>query len=207
MGDYDACRHNHDELHYCTLSLDKLRMTQGLCLPTQCTATEITSFIAELNRTAEIKPWVDTCGKAHWNASCHDKFPSSASEQAVCNAVFLGLEPLVVKLLTSLKPIEETSPAIHCGRSYQEPLSSGAIVMLLICVALIVLVAAQLAREQLAASAAAARLQLADPEGLYDESESLFPKNGKSINGSVNEPPAFENLGACEWGLEWWLEI
>ena len=175
MGDYDSCRHTgqtRGNVHYCTLAASKLSMTQGLCMPSVCTPSDIEAiFLHNLTRPDSVKDWVHQCGGEAWNATCASLFPSKPTQRKVCDAAFAGLQPILVTMFNITSFFE---PAVaHCGEFKDVKWSWGAITMLVVCALLLLLTGAQFLRENY------------NSRELTEEEAAFFPVDNK---GSINEP-------------------
>lgn len=176
MGDYDGCRHarhkvgnqKYENMHFCTLSAEKLSMTQGLCMPRECSPQDLDTILLSHNAST-VKEWVHVCGGEAWNNTCTELFPNKV-ERDLCLKTYAGLEPILDKLFTATSIFNPAT--VHCGLSKDIKWSWGAITMLVVCGILILLTAIQFLREQ------------RTTRELTEEEASFFPDN----KGSINEP-------------------
>jgi hypothetical protein len=174
MGDYDGCRHarhtvgdqKYENMQYCTLSAEKLSMTQGLCMPRECSSQDLDTILLSHN-TSTVKEWVHVCGGQVWNGTCTKLFPNKV-ERDLCLKAFAGLEPILDKLFTATSSFNPAT--VHCDLSKNIKWSWGAITMLAVCSILILLTAIQFLREQTAT------------RDLTEEEAAFFPDTKGSIN-------------------------
>jgi len=150
----------------CVLSAGVI--TQGLCLPQKCTSDGLEAFFAyAANCPAEFNRTLQRCAAV---------VPGCSGKDTVCAKVLDAVE----KLFSELK-MEKA----HCGNSPQGRLDGGAVVMLLVVIAIFGCCLFQAWLEY--------RETLAEDQ-LYDESEVLIDAvSARSIQ--INAPPVKKRRG------------